>query len=87
MRGRLFVRRDENADLTGQVVVAFVHVRLDRVVDRRVDVVESMEDQIDQLEHRLVEDRRSGEHGVRCGTNGPTPESEPGRTVLRESAS
>jgi magnesium transporter len=53
----LLTRWDENADLTKYGVGALVHGLLDFVVDGHFDAVQSLDDEIEQLEDLLFDDR------------------------------
>ncbi len=53
----LLSRWDDNADLTGYGVGGLVHGLLDFVVDGHFDAVQSLDEQIEQLEDLLFDDR------------------------------
>ena len=53
----LLARWDDNADLTKYGVGALVHGLLDFVVDGHFDAVQSLDDEIEQLEDLLFDDR------------------------------
>ena len=54
---RVVARWDDEADLTKHGVGALLHGLLDLVVDTHFDAVESLDDQIEQLEDLLFDDR------------------------------
>lgn len=57
-------RWDDNADINKYGIGALVHGLLDFVVDGHFEAVESLDDQIEQLEDLLFDDRRPRDHDV-----------------------
>lgn len=60
----LVARWDDNADINKYGIGALVHGLLDFIVDGHFEAVESLDDQIEQLEDLLFDDRSPQDHDV-----------------------